>query len=324
MLIVSGARVNPVAPASFYDRSSPLLDAVRPPGKSAGRVWASPRPKGFAYRTPPGPNGDALMWGFLWDRMTLRNATGFPYGVRFAFDRGNERLDALPGAALGRTLSDRASHAAISEEDVRLMSLAGVDRIVIYGDAAPPQLPEVGRLEGQSSVPVRVLALPDPVPRAHAVLATEVQPETDRAVRRLLDPAFDPHGSAILEESTTVASAIPARSGEPQVSIVEDKANRVRLRCAMPSFGHVVLADTYDPGWEATVDGRPTAIVRANGMFRAVPVPAGAHDVEFVYRPSSVRSGLMVSLAATALAVFLGIPRRRPLQGRGDDPGPAS
>jgi len=74
----------------------------------------------------------------------------------------------------------------------------------------------------------------------------------------------------------------------------------------------LVLADTYYPGWSATVDGRATEILRANYAFRAIEVPAGRHEVALVYRPSHWRTGLLLSLAGLlgALACLL-IPQSR-------------
>jgi len=57
----------------------------------------------------------------------------------------------------------------------------------------------------------------------------------------------------------------------------------------------VVLSDTYDPGWKATVDGLPSRVERANGAFRAVRLEAGRHLVEMVYRPASVVAGAALS-----------------------------
>jgi hypothetical protein len=41
--------------------------------------------------------------------------------------------------------------------------------------------------------------------------------------------------------------------------------------------GYLVLADVWFPGWVCTMDGEPRTIHRANYLFRAVPVEAGAH-----------------------------------------------
>jgi hypothetical protein len=312
-LVAAGVRVNPVAPEDFYRQPAALLQTLQTAGGS--RLWPAPRPRGFAFRTPEGKEGDSLVWGFLWDRMTLRNATAFPSGVRFAYDRGNERLDVLPGAILGRRLADDAAEGTLTGPDVRLLAAAGVDRVLAYGDAGAGGLSEVGRMEGRSNMPVRLLAVPSTVPRAHAVTRAEVQPEIDRALMRLQDPAFDPLTSVILEEPSPLPHGARgeshAASSAPAASIVRDAPNRVALRVSLPSPGFAVLSDTWYPGWKARVDGRETPVIRANGMFRAAAVPAGDHDVTFSFEPTSVRSGAFVSAVSFLLAMLLAVPRRR-------------
>jgi uncharacterized membrane protein YfhO len=74
--------------------------------------------------------------------------------------------------------------------------------------------------------------------------------------------------------------------------------------------GHVVVVEAYAAGWQATVDGAPAPVWRANVLFRAVPVPAGRHEVEMRYRPPSVWWGAVLSAIGVAAAV--GLARRRP------------
>jgi hypothetical protein len=52
-----------------------------------------------------------------------------------------------------------------------------------------------------------------------------------------------------------------------------------------PSGGILVLNDVWHPWWRATVDGRPTEVLKANVIFRAVVVPAGKHMVRFTFHP---------------------------------------
>jgi uncharacterized membrane protein YfhO len=81
----------------------------------------------------------------------------------------------------------------------------------------------------------------------------------------------------------------------------------------------LVLSDTYYPGWQVTVNGRPAPIDRVDYMFRGVPVPAGTDRVVFTYNPSSFRIGWMVSLGATVVvvaAVIVGLVERRRVRPR--------
>jgi uncharacterized membrane protein YfhO len=61
------------------------------------------------------------------------------------------------------------------------------------------------------------------------------------------------------------------------------------------SGGYLNLVDSYDPNWIVEVDGRRAALLRANGLFRAVHLAPGVHDVRFVYRPIPLYIGLALT-----------------------------
>lgn len=83
-------------------------------------------------------------------------------------------------------------------------------------------------------------------------------------------------------------------------------AERVELSAQMQTPGLVFLADTYYPGWRATIDGAPAPVVRANYFGRGVFVPAGEHRLAFRYEARSQRLGALVSIAA-GVGVLLGL-----------------
>jgi hypothetical protein len=66
--------------------------------------------------------------------------------------------------------------------------------------------------------------------------------------------------------------------------ILRDAGSELVIRVSGPG-GILVISDVLAPGWSATVDGREAPIVRADYAFRAVPVPAGEHDVVMRYLP---------------------------------------
>jgi hypothetical protein len=99
----------------------------------------------------------------------------------------------------------------------------------------------------------------------------------------------------------------------------EDGDRTVELRVDAKAPAYLVLADTYYPGWKATVDGHEADIKAANVAFRAVKLPAGRHVVRFEYKPTSVTIGLILS-ALAALVLIGGLVatrvRRAPSQPR--------
>jgi uncharacterized membrane protein YfhO len=61
------------------------------------------------------------------------------------------------------------------------------------------------------------------------------------------------------------------------------------------------VAESYYPGWHASVNGRPEAVVRANWLAMAVPVPAGTSTVELQYVTPGYCVGLLVTLISLSL-----------------------
>ncbi len=61
------------------------------------------------------------------------------------------------------------------------------------------------------------------------------------------------------------------------------------------------VAETYDPGWTATIDGRAAEVLAHRGTFLAVEAPPGARLAVFRYEPSDVKVALMITLASLAM-----------------------
>lgn len=96
-----------------------------------------------------------------------------------------------------------------------------------------------------------------------------------------------------------------AVSPTSNVTITQYELNQVVLDVALDDAGFVVLADTYYPGWRATIDGEETPVYRANSVVRAVYVPAGEHTVSFSFLPMDFVWGTAVSGLVLLLAVIV-------------------
>jgi hypothetical protein len=148
--------------------------------------------------------------------------------------------------------------------------------------------------------------LPDALGRAWVVPAGR-QVSPDEMLAALADPAFDPAAEVLLEQHVPGVRQ-PVIGVEYQITL-QDTGNGITIHADLDAPGYLVLADTWYPGWQATVDGERVALLRANYAFRAVSLDAGDHIVEMFYRPLSVYVGAAVSLGM--LVVGLTIWRQR-------------
>jgi uncharacterized membrane protein YfhO len=64
----------------------------------------------------------------------------------------------------------------------------------------------------------------------------------------------------------------------------------------------------YPFGWNAYIDGKKVAYAKANYVLRGLSLPAGQHNIKFIFEPESFKTGLNIAYAASffILIFFLG------------------
>jgi hypothetical protein len=110
------------------------------------------------------------------------------------------------------------------------------------------------------------------------------------------------------------AAGTPPDNAEPPgaARIVYDDGNRAAFETNARVPAILFVADNFFPNFAATVDGKPAPLWRANYSYRAVPVPAGRHRVEFVWRPYDLYAGLALTVFAVAALAAVSLIRRKP------------
>jgi hypothetical protein len=96
------------------------------------------------------------------------------------------------------------------------------------------------------------------------------------------------------------------QSARGQVKIVSETPTKIEIEADMQTLGLVVLADMWDAGWHATLDGAEAPITRVDLALRGVKTPVGRHRLVFSYEPASFKTGVrMASGALVVLACWL-------------------
>ena len=169
-------------------------------------------------------------------------------------------------------------------------------------------LSDRGRFRLAHSGDVKIYENLDVLPRAFLVRegGAVTVADDEGALRLMQDPAFDPAAVVVLAgDANTGRAGIESWGSAGSARVAVNAPERVEIELDAQEAGYLVLTDAWYPGWEATVDGEPATVRRADLLFRAVAVDAGSHRIVFTFRPASVRIGAGVSLAGlAALAVI--------------------
>lgn len=181
----------------------------------------------------------------------------------------------------------------VTPESLKAMGLLNVGYVLSPQGMALP-LAQSARANG-----VNVYANPEARDRAWFAGAANYVKDEDAALASVMDPGRVP-GSVVLEGAGEAAGGATGSARVDHYS-----ARRVDVRVQSDGPGHVVLADTWYPGWSAMVDGERAEILRADYLLRAVAVPAGEHRVSFRYRPWSFVIGAALSFFSLVLTVWL-------------------
>ncbi len=148
-------------------------------------------------------------------------------------------------------------------------------------------------------------------PRAFVATGVTFAGSADASVQALATAERRDPGNVVIAGTGDI---VPASGGAVMPCAVEsDRREHVDLVCAAGRPSYAVLLDAFAPGWSATVDGADAPILRADGLFRAVRIEAGAHRIAFRYRTPGLRAGATVSVAAAlAISVAFWFTRRKP------------
>jgi hypothetical protein len=297
----AGRGVNPVAPPELFAHRPRTLDLLG--ADIADHRLLSPAAE-LAWLNAHFVRGVAG-----WDRpaswaLGMQDILAAPIGARWGI-RGSYDTD-VTGLATpafhfmtGALLRNRSTPVA-----PKLLRMGNVGYAVTVQDHGYPGSIEVGEVATIFDRPARVMKLSDPLPAAWVVGGSRPAGSPAEALLAIAEPDFDPASEVVLGDGGPRVA--PPADFRARCTIRERRADRVVVDVESSATGHLVVAEAYQDGWKATLDGADVPVRPANVLFRAVAVPAGSHRVELRYRPAAVYAGAgLTALGLMALAALL-------------------
>lgn len=132
-----------------------------------------------------------------------------------------------------------------------------------------------------------------------AIITDEIS--IDRIMRQ---NGFDYSRIAIFENKLSRNYPENPDSTKPgNVKCLKYESNRSKYIVEASTDAIMVLSEIWYPAWKAYINGKPVEIHRANYCFRAIEIPRGRHEVEFIYQSSTFSLGMWISILTTIVSL---------------------
>jgi len=275
------------------------LEEINPEDKKYSyRVFRSENFKtGFAY--PQLKEKTNVEKSIIFKQNTLREGSGVKYGILYSGTYSSYKLktstifeDALNGEKLLMNIMNIRYFIAPKEESIRS------PYSIIYHHPYE----EFTILENNEYSP-RVFL----VPKTHffkednEILDYMKTDEFNLSEELLLNENMRKNTMEILQSNHTSLG---------KAEIISYEANKVRINTFSEKSSYLTLCDTWFLGWNASVDGEPSTVLRADYNFRAVYLPSGSHEVIFSFTHPGLFTGITISLLSFCLMFFVAIYRK--------------
>ena len=161
---------------------------------------------------------------------------------------------------------------------------------------------------------LRIYEVPNVRPRWTLVTSARAAADFGPAltiINRCDTTAYDPAREVVITDfdrrGTLPVLPPPVDGQSPAGSVsgrsLSDHKFALAVNNILPAY--LVVADSFDPGWEARDNGVLTKVYVADGLLRAVYLKPGKHDVVFTYKPRSLFWGEIISKVTLILIGLL-------------------
>ena len=184
------------------------------------------------------------------------------------------------------------------------LDLLGVQLVSVQG--------RCGRFAGRSLETLQqepglcLLRNPSQPPRVELLEQVQVVADEDTELERIQAIPGASIPVVVGDGSDSDSWTLPGAAGK--VETLSYRPGAFRLRTTTQQQRLLLVREARGDGWSARVDGNATRTLPAAGLFFAIPIPAGVHDVDVTYRTRGLGTGL--ALASAWLAGMAGLAWR--------------
>lgn len=135
--------------------------------------------------------------------------------------------------------------------------------------------------KSSTEVTIRESALP----RLSIYYQYDVVSEKEVLLRALQNKRFKYDRNVLLSEDPAPKPLLKYSIKSKPIEISSSQSDKISATAHTQYAGIILFNESFDEGWKAFIDGKPSPIVPANHNFMATVIPAGSHKITFEYLP---------------------------------------
>ena len=189
------------------------------------------------------------------------------------------------------------SHSYLSVAPKAVQDLLAVGWLAKDGEERVPGILSPVAQEG----PIYLFPIENPTPRVSLVSNVDVVEDEMASLRAVAAEGFESERTVVVEDGAleldeTSPEPGSTEAGEVSYQAIGSQDVRIEMQAERPAV--LVVRNTFDRNWTATLDGDPVEVAPVDYLLQGVPVPAGDHVIELVYRDPWIGRGVVGSLLA--------------------------
>ena len=223
-----------------------------------------------------------------------------------------KRYQAVTGFGAGGTIP------AVNLRNQKLLSILGTRYLMTLSPASKRSIEESNARSEENGTTnifyslgttrngITIYANPQALPRfrfAKRIVSARDLPD---ALTLMRTPQFNPAADAIVE-------GLPNNESLANGKIVSEQIANTSLNFDIDTEGRsfFIVADSFFPGWTASVNGKPAPIFPVYGCVRGISIEnAGKHHVEFRFVPKTLFAGFLCTVLGILLLSLLWFAER--------------
>jgi hypothetical protein len=117
---------------------------------------------------------------------------------------------------------------------------------------------------------------------------------------------FNPQDVAIIDEADkSLIPNMPQPDSAGNIQLINSLNDEIIYKSASGVNGFAVFSEVfYDRGWKAYIDEKESPIIRTNYALRGLSIPAGNHEIKFIFHPESYYTGTTIATIANIVILM--------------------